>query len=339
MVSSESDAGRRPAGRDRAIAIGSLLVLSPIGAELLAAYDDSTGRPGELLFSIAFFALLYGCPALLFRELVRRTGRGWPAMLMLSMAAGLLQAGVIDQSLFTDNYGEVKGWEKSLRDTYISPLGVGAFFLQNFVLGHVVYSFGAPIAVAEAMRPGIAHRPWLRRRGIIAAVVGWLLVAGAILADTLGTDDHGSLIEVLVTFSVVIVLVISAFRHTPRPRPRPAHLTPAPRQRTVAVVAFLAASAHAVMPETWLGVAGAVLVAAASLALLAHTTHTHEWTTAHTAAVGVGVLVSRGVLAFLYFPVVGETAAVPKYTHNVVMLLIVGTAGIYAVRRQSLLSS
>ncbi|WP_445149476.1 hypothetical protein [Baekduia sp. Peel2402] len=317
--------------RDRAVAIGSLLVLSPIGAELLAAYDDSTGRPGELLFSIVFFALLYGCPALLIRELARRTGRGWPAMLMLMTAAGLLQAGVIDQSLFADNYGEVKGWEKSLRDTYISPLGVGAFFLQGFVLGHVVYSFGAPVAVAEAMRPGIAHRPWLGRRGIVAAGAGWLLVAGAILADTLGGDDHGTLLEVLVTLAVVVALVMCALRLPPRPRP--ARPIEAPRLRTVAALAFLAASAHALMPETWLGVAGAVLITTASLALLAHTVRTREWTIAHAAALATGAVISRGVLAFTYFPLVGETAAVPKYTHNIVMLLIVATAGAYAVRR------
>jgi hypothetical protein len=318
--------------RDRAIAVGSLLVLSPIGAELLAAYDDSTGRPGELLFSVVFFALLYGCPALLIRELVRRTGRGWVAMLMLMAAAGLLQAGVIDQSLFADNYGEVKGWERWLHDTYISPLGVGGYFLQSFVLGHIIYSFGAPVAVAEAMAPRIARKPWLGRRGIIAAVAGWLLVAGAILADTLGGDDYGTLAEVLVTLAVVVALVVCALRLTPRPRP--ARLSPAPRLRTVAAVAFLAASAHDLTPTTWFGVAGAVLVVGASFALLAYTAHTREWTVAHAAAVGAGALVSRGVLAFTYFPVVGETAAVPKYMHNVVMLLIVGAAGVYAVRRQ-----
>ena len=63
------------AGRERRARvgqIGGLLVLSAIGAELLAAYDDTTGRPGELLFVVVFFAALYGAPALLIRELARR---------------------------------------------------------------------------------------------------------------------------------------------------------------------------------------------------------------------------------------------------------------------------
>ncbi len=50
----------------------------------------------------------------------------------------------------------------------------------------------------------------------------------------------------------------------------------------------------------------------------------------HAAALATGALLSRGVLAFTYFPVVGENAAVAKYAHNVVMLAIVAAAGFFA---------
>jgi hypothetical protein len=252
--------------RDRLVAIGSLVVLSAIGAELLAAYSDTTGRPAELLFSVAFFAMLYGCPALLIRELARRTARGWPMMLMLSTAAGLLQAGVIDQSLFSDTYGDVEGWEESLRATYIAPLGLGAYMLQNFVLGHVIYSFCAPIALAEALRPSIAHRPWLGRRGITVATGLWSLVAALIYFDTLSSESHATLPEVAATLAVIAALVAAAFRVCRSERPARDRT---PRVRTMLVVSFVAASAHAAVPETWSGVAVATLVAAASGGLLA----------------------------------------------------------------------
>jgi len=306
--------------RDRFIVIGVLLVLSAVGAELLAAYNDTTGRPAELLFNLVFFAMLYGCPALLIREFARRTGRGWPAILLLSAAAGLLQAGVIDQSLFSDSYGDVEGWEESLRATYIEPLGVGAYMLQNFVLGHIIYSFCAPIALAEAMRPALAHRPWLRRRGIVIATASWLLVAGLILADSDGPGATAG--ELAATLAVTGALVFAALHVGGRGERTP-------RVRTVLIVSFLAATAHACMPETWVGVAGAVLVAVASGALLMR----GRWTVAHIAAMGTGVLPSRGALAFLYYPVVGETSAARKYSHNVVMLLLVAAAGAYALRR------
>ena len=318
------------AARDRVVAIGSLVVLSAIGAELLAAYNDTTGRPAELLFNVAFFAMLYGCPALLIRELARRTGRGWPTVVLLSAAAGLLQAGVIDQSLFSDSYGDVEGWEESLRATYIAPLGLGASMLQGFVVGHVVYSFCAPLALAEAMRPGIAHRSWLGWRAITVATLLWLLAAAAVVSDTLGSEAHATLPEVAATLVVIAAIVAAALGVGGVDRPARART---PRLRTTLVLSFVAASAHAVAPETWLGVAVAALVVVASGWLLARAARGRDWSLTHAAAVATGVLLSRGALAFLYYPVVGETSAGLKYAHNVVMLLIVAVAGAYAIRR------
>jgi hypothetical protein len=329
-AASASAAAVAARSRDRLVVIGALVVLSAIGAELLSAYNDTTGRPAELLFNVAFFAMLYGCPGLLIRELARRTGRGWPMMLLLSAAAGLLQAGVIDQSLFSDSYSDVKGWEESLRATYVAPLGLGAYMLQGFVVGHVVYSFCAPIALAEAMRPGLRHRSWLGRRGITVATAAWLLVAALILADTLGSEAHATLPEVAAVLAVIAAMVAGAFRVRRAARPARERT---PGVRTVLAVSFVAASAHAIVMETWLGVAVAVLVLVASGVLLARTARGRDWGLAHVAAVATGVLLSRGALAFLYYPVVGETSAERKYAHNVVMLLIVAAAGAYALRR------
>jgi hypothetical protein len=309
---------------DRCVAIAVLLVLSAIGAELLAAYDDSTGRPLELLFSVAFFAALYGCPALLIRELARRSGRGWPAMLALAAAAGLLQAGVIDQSLFADEYGEVRGWEEARQATYLAPLGISAHMALNFVLGHVLFSFCAPIAVAEALRPELAHRPWLRRRGIVTAGAAWALVAAMILAD----ERHATGVEVAVTLAVVAALAGVALGRRGVRRRDAGDASP-PRVRIVLVLSFVLAATYSAAPETWLGVAltGAVLGIAATLLVRS----ARVWRLEHVAA-ATGVLLARGALAFTYYPVVGHTSAAQKYAHNVVMLAIVVAAGAYAVR-------
>ena len=81
--------------RARGGQIVGLLLLSAIGAELLAAYDDITGRPAEVLSAAVVFGALYGAPALLIRELARRMGWGWPSVIMLAFALGILQPGVI----------------------------------------------------------------------------------------------------------------------------------------------------------------------------------------------------------------------------------------------------
>ena len=325
----------------------ALLVLSPIGAELLAAYNDTTGRPLALLGNLVFFAALYGCPALLIRELACRTGRGWPAILLLSAAAGLLQAGVLDQSLFSESYDDVRGWEESVRATYVEPLGLSAYMAQNFILGHVIFSFAAPIALAEALRP--AGEPWLRRRGHRGRRGAWLAVAALLIADT--SEPRATVGELAVTLAVVAALVAAALRtgrrratRSPRssvglhglspdnstlartpplataPASSPAAPTrrAAPRVRTALGASFLLTAAYSMAPETWAGAAFALAVAALALVLLAR----HAWTLEHVVAIASGALLARGALAFTYYPVVGETSAAQKYAHNVVMLAV-----------------
>ncbi len=312
----------------RTLPILALLLLCALGAELLAAYSDSTGRPGAIAFAVVFFAALYGCPALLIRELARRAGRGWPAMVVLAAAFGLLEAGVIDQALFADSYADVRNWEETVRATYVAPLGIPAFPAQNFIVGHVLFSFCAPIAIAEAIRPEIAHRPWLGRPGFIVAVGAWLAAAALILNDAL-KEDYATWLEITVTLGLVAALVAA----TPVLR-LPARTTrQAPRVRTVLAASFGVTTAGTAVPETWVGFWIALAVLAAALWLLFRFAGGPGWSLAHTAAVGTGALLSRGVLAFLYYPLVGETSAAQKYTHNVAMLLVVAAFGALAHRR------
>jgi hypothetical protein len=251
-------------------------------------------------------------------------------MVLLAAAFGLLEGGVIDQSLFADSYADVKNWEQTLRATYVDPLGIAAFPAQNFVFGHVLFSFCAPIAVAEAMRPAIARRPWLGRPGLVLTVGAWLAAAGLIFSEALG-EDYASLAELATTLVLVTALCAAALL-----MPLPTRTDrPAPRVRTVLAASFVLTTAATAVPETWLGFAIAIGVTAIGVWLLLRFAGGAGWTLAHTAAVGTGALASRGALAFLYYPVVGETSAAQKYSHNVVMLLVVVAAGVYAHRRAS----
>ena len=341
----------------------ALLVLSPIGAELLAAYNDTTGRPLALLGNLVFFAALYGCPALLIRELARRTGGGWPAILLLSAAAGLLQAGVLDQSLFSESYDDVRGWEESVRATYVEPLGLSAYMAQNFILGHVIFSFAAPIALAEAVGAARAVAAAARAGPRGARLAGRRRAAGrrheraardggGVAGDARGRRRAGR----------------GGAAHRPPPATRSPRssvglLGLSPNNSTLACTAPLA-TAPASSPRR---ARGAQLRASAppsprascspprtrwrprrgpappsrspsprsALVLLAR----HAWTLEHVAAIATGALLARGALAFTYYPVVGETSAAQKYAHNVVMLAVVAAAGAYscaAARRRPL---
>ncbi len=56
------------------------------------------------------------------------------------------------------------------------------------------------------------------------------------------------------------------------------------------------------------------------------------WSPWHSAAVATACLAVRGLLAFTYFPLIGEVEPGPKYAHNAVMLAVVVLAAEFAWR-------
>ena len=115
-----------------------LLVLSPIAAEYLSGYQ--VFNPLVLLGYLGIFIPLYGTVAVLIREITRRTRRGWPTILLLGAAFGLIQAGLIDQSLFNPGYLDnddptcAQAWREEREATLIPGLGISASHL-GFVAG------------------------------------------------------------------------------------------------------------------------------------------------------------------------------------------------------------
>ena len=299
-----------------------LLFLAPIGAEYLSAYDDSTGDVMALLFGLLFFVPLYGAPALIIREIARRAELGWTGIILMATAFGLLQAGVVDQSLFSDNYRGIESWADSLRGSYVEPLGISLYNVVNFVGGHVIYSISAPIAIAEALRPRSAREPWLGRIGFGITFVLYLLISLVILADHLENEtSHASVPQAAVSLAIVMLLIAGAFRFG-RQRERLVGSAAPTVRRTFAVSLALIVT-YSLGPEDWSGVllaAGSLLIAAF---LLWRASRAVSWSPAHTVAIAAAVLLARATFAFLYFPVIGEVSATSKYGHNIAMLLIV----------------
>jgi hypothetical protein len=308
----------------------ALMVLASIAAESVAAYDETTGRPLELAWGVLFFAPLYGGPAVLIREAARGASLGWPAMVLFSAAFGLLQAGVIDQSLFSTEYRGIEDWEELLRGTFVEPLGLGAYLAQTFVVGHVVYSYCAPIAIVEALRPSHAHEPWLRRRGLTVVVLLYLAVAAVILGDHLANEpSHASAGQVAGALLIAAAFVaggVALGRRVPA-----SSGASAPRLWVVVAVSFLAASLHGAVDPTWLGVAQGAAILFLASALLVRASHAAGWGLEHAAAVAAGVLLSLATLAFTYDPLIGEVSTSRKYAHNAVMLTLIAAVSALAI--------
>ena len=326
-------AGLRARGSGRLLAVLGLLLLSPYAAELLSAYHGPVTNPvGTVLVPLAVFAPLYGTAAVLIRELVRRTGRGWPSILLLSAAFGLIQAGLIDQSLLDhEEMAKSEFWDAPT--TLLPIVGVDASQLLTFVVGHVIWSFAAPIAVVEATVPRIADRPWLGRFGI-AGVIGLYLLAAVFFMNDL-VLSRGNLappVELAGVAFVVLVLMVTAFRLSPsgatgstgsgtrtdRPGWRGAVLP--------GVLSLMLLTIEELALQSWAGVAIRVAILLLLASILLRWSARSEWTRLHVAAVAGAALLSRALVAFLV-PPLGTSMTVKLISSTVVLFAVLGLVG------------
>ncbi|MEV4277596.1 hypothetical protein [Actinoplanes xinjiangensis] len=169
---------------------------------------------------VLFLGPLYGCVAVLIREVARRRGGGWPVMMLLAAAFGVVQAGLVDQSLF-DRAAlaetEFAEWNRAAEATWVPGLGFSAEQLFEWVRNHVWLSVCAPIAVVEACSaPAVRWVPWLSRRGVVGLVVLY------VLASVVNWSDSGrvvSSVQVAAVLVVVAGLVAAALWACPPARP------------------------------------------------------------------------------------------------------------------------
>jgi hypothetical protein len=306
-------------------------VLAPVCAEYLSAYDDSTGDLIRLVGGLVIFIPLYGAPALLIREVCRRADLGWTGILLLATAFGLIEAGLVDQSLFSLDYRGIESWDASLRGTFVAPLGLSAYNVLNFIGGHVFYSICAPIGLVEAFRPSHFRRPWLSRRALGVVAVLYLAASYLVLRDSLKTESwHASTGQLIGSGVVVALLVLAAFVLGRRRVARSER--PAPRVLTVFLSAVLVAVIYNMAFETWAGVAVVISVLVPSAALLHRASRSRDWSPQHVATLAAAALLTRAVLAFTYFPVIGDVSALRKYGHNTVLLIAVLAISVLAFR-------
>jgi hypothetical protein len=311
------------------LAVG-LALLAPVCAEYLTGYDDLTGDPALLLFGLLFLAPLYGGPALLIREAARRFGVGWPGILALAAAFGFVQAGIIDQSLFSSNYRDIDYWGELVGPTWIEPLGFGASPMLGFVAGHMIWSYTAPIAMVESLRPDLARRPWLRTPGLVVTALLYLASATLILRDHLRTEsDHASAAQIIGTGAVALALAAFALTVGRRKAPKVPRRVPPPW--ALVVLAVLAAFTFG-LSTTWVGFAySASLLVLAGFGI-AHCARSTRWRPRHVIALATGALLADALTGFLVTPL-GDVDSLAKYLQNAVLVAGVVALGWLAMRR------
>ncbi len=239
----------------------ALFFLAPFVAEFLLG-----DFPIFLLPLIIPLAPMYGGGALLIRELTRRAGRGWPTMITLAVAFGVLEEGLLTQSLFNRGYLD----QHLLDPGYIPALGTAAPWALYVVTLHTLWSISTPVALVEESTNDRRTQPWLGNVGLtVVALLFTLGCAFTFFISYAQSKTHfiASLQQLGVAAAIVVVLVAVAFR-LPAPKP-PAdrHPGPVPNPWLVlatAIVAGVAFEAATAVP-IWAGLAlmlGAVVVMA-----------------------------------------------------------------------------
>ncbi|MEV0567566.1 hypothetical protein [Dactylosporangium sp. NPDC050588] len=320
-----------PRPRNRRAAL-LLAVLAPVAAEVTLGTV-----PLRLAWAWLVFAPVYSAGALFAREVVRRAGGGYPHLLLMGVAYGLLEEGLALQSLTSPHLYHAADWAPRL-------FGVNTAYAELNLVYHAVFSIAVPVALTELCFARHGTAPYLRRGGVIAAGVVTLLGAALLRVAVPPSEDPGytmPLPAVVGVAAAIAVLTLLALRVRVRPArpatpPRPAVLG---ALTAVTALVFLGAIwpfAGARQPlfthGAWalLPMAGAAAVAAAMFVALRRWSAAGGWTSHHTVAACTGALAGHTV-----FGLIGHADTLPDRAYLTVVTALTVIAGVAAARRRS----
>lgn len=147
----------------------ALLLLAPAMGELLSG----SSPPSEFFqpFGFTVMTVLYGCGAVVCRELKVRWRKGVGSLVLLGCAYAVLEEGLMVASFFNPNWvdlGVLRGFGRWL--------GVNWVWAVELILYHAFFSVTVPVLLVELAYPSLKAEPWLTGRGL-------KLAAGALLVD------------------------------------------------------------------------------------------------------------------------------------------------------------
>lgn len=310
-------------------AIG-LFFLAPFIAEYLLG-DFPLTKLGYLVI----MAPMYGGGALLIREIVRRSRKGWPTIFVLAFAYAVLEEAFTTQTLFNPNYLKLN--LHLLDHAYIPALGIGAWWTVFVLTLHTVWSISTSIALIEACVPDRATTPWLDWPGLTVDAILFVLAA---VASTRFEIHHDHFLATKAQFSVSAVViglaVIAAFLLPARNEGTGPSSTSAPDPFALGVLALIAASLFMLVPPAlgWGAVAIYLVLDLVVIVSITALSHRSGWNGRHHLALAAGAALAYGWHAFLTTPVGGATSIFVVRGSNAACLLIVSGVIGFAARRQ-----
>ena len=270
---------------------------SPVLAILLVApflgeVTSTATPPLDLLlpWNLALMAALYGCGALICRELVRRHRLGLLGLCLLGAAYAVYEEALVDRFWFDPEFQEA--------------VGVGAYgrvWHTNLLLAvhltafHVAVSICSSILLVERLFPAYRERAWTGRRGLTFAG----LALAAVVPITSSDFARVPAGQLLAAGGLGILLVWGAFRAR-RPAGRPDRRPRRRRPVILGLIAFTCTATHFTLvyalPST--GIAWPIGVVCALAPIAAGILLIRRLTAGGGAQGPDGLAVVTGILAF-----------------------------------------
>lgn len=183
-----------------------LFFLAPAIGELLSG----SAPPVEFFnpFMLIVLTALYGSGAILARELALRWGKRWPTILVLGLAYGILEEGLMVKSFFDPSWPDL-----GLMGFYGRWAGVNWTWSLFLTIYHAIFSIAIPVLLVELLFPDKRDEPWIGRRGMIG--LSLLLTADVLLGCFVLTTYRPPSFPYVVTLILAIGLYLLA-RRMPR---------------------------------------------------------------------------------------------------------------------------
>jgi len=209
----------------------AILLVAPWFGE---AVTTSTPALDLLLpWNLAFMVGLYGCGALLCREIARRSGFGLPGLALLGAAYGVWEEALVDRYWFKPSF-----WDEMDVGTYSVVADTNLLIATHLTIFHSAVSICASVLVVEHLFPDQQSQPWVGRRGMVIAAV----VLAVVVPFVYGEFDQLPATRLLVAAGVLCAVFIGAAFVIPRPPTRSPR--PAWGKQRLAWIVFACASAH-----------------------------------------------------------------------------------------------
>ena len=304
-----------------------LFFLAPLVSEFLLG-----NLPITMLPALLILAPMYGGGALLIREIVRRTGRSWPSIMLLGIAYAILEEAFTTQTLFNPNYLHLN--LHLLDYAPIRALGIGAWWSMYVLSLHSIWSIAVSIALAEALFPEKAATPWLGTIGLSATAFIFLFgIAATTLVSLRIEREKGGIFvasssQFLGAAVVCILLIVIAFALPVHQRELRAGTVVRPS--IVGTAGFVAGLIFLLVPPFWGWGAVAIYIALYLIAIIFVLSQSSRngWGARHRLALASGAALAYAVHSFPQPSVTNEDPTIDLIGNSI---FTVGAVAIIAI--------